>query len=127
MHLAGSLHECTMNFDALGPSLGGNRLVQSSRMLATVVGTFSKGDIAFWRPSDGSEVCVGRIEGFHLVSDVYIAFVHAFRLDSGCRWLTANAVPMIVSARKLLGTLSLYSDDGNSVYVWFPMAFRLHQ
>ena len=70
MHLAGNLHECTMNFEAVLPSLGGNRLVQFSSALATIVGTFSKGDIAFWRPSDGSEVCVGRIEGFHHVTDV---------------------------------------------------------
>ena len=98
-----------------------------NRELATVVGTFSKGDIAFWRPSNGSEVCVGRVEGFHLVSDVYIALVHAYRLDTGFRWLTAHAVPTIVPAVKLLGTLSWYSDDGNSVCVLFPMAFRLHQ
>ena len=65
-----------------------------NRELATVVGTFSKGDIGFWRPINGSEVCVGRVEGFHLVSDVYIAFVHAY--------LTENAVPLIVSAVKLL-------------------------
>ena len=38
---------------------------------------------------------------------------------------TANAVP--VSAVKLLGILSWYSDDDNSVCVLFPMAFRLHQ
>ena len=65
-----------------------------NRELATVVGTFSKGDIAFWRPNNGSEVCVGRVEGFHHVSGVYIAFFHAY--------LTENAVPLIVSAVKLL-------------------------
>ena len=59
------------------------------------------------------------LEGFHLVSDVYIAFVHAY--------LTENAVPLIVSAVKLLGTLSWYSDDDKGVCVLFPMAFRLHQ
>ena len=91
--------------------------MQFSRVHAS---TFSKGDIAFW--SDGSEICVGRIEGFHLVSTAYMAFVYAFRLDRGFRWLTSAAVALIVSARNLLGTLSWYSDDDESVCVLFPMA-----
>ena len=53
------------------------------------------------------------------MSDNYLACVHAYRLDTGFRWLTANAVPTVVSAVKLLDTLAWYSDDDNTVCVLF--------